>query len=97
MNWHSLEVWSDVVGLFSAVAMVVPAWKADSVAAFVGELSAALQRRPVGDPNGPLVLGAVERDASSWKPIDRRLLRAGVLLLSASFVLKMAHHAGYQL
>jgi hypothetical protein len=34
VNFHSLEVWSDIVGLASAIALTVPGWKADSVASF---------------------------------------------------------------
>lgn len=99
MNWHSLEVWSDLVGVLSAAAMVVPAWKADSLAAFLAEFRAALGKRrdasQVGDPNTAAVLTDLERLAASWKAPDRRLLRGGVALLGASFVLKVGHHAGW--
>jgi hypothetical protein len=100
LNWQSMEVWSDLVGLGSAVVMTVPAWKADSLTAFVAHLRAVL--RPTAapaagnaDPNADVVLDDLERDAAAWKPADRRLLRLGVLLLAASFALKMGHHAGW--
>lgn len=38
MNWCSFEVWSDLAGLASAVAMVIPAWKADSLAGFINKI-----------------------------------------------------------
>lgn len=97
MNWQSLEVWSDVAGVLSAAAMVVPAWKADSLAAFVAEFRAALSKRQPagGDVNTDAVLTDLERLAAAWKAPDRRLLRAGVLLLGASFLLKVGHHAGW--
>ena len=96
MNWHSMEVWSDVVGVLSAAAMVVPAWKADSLAAFVANFRSTLsQCRPtVGDPNTGQVLVDLEQLAATWRAPDQRLLRAGVLLLALSFLMKMGHHAG---
>ena len=98
MNFQSLEVWSDIVGLASAIALTIPGWKADSVASFVSELSAALGRAKAGgDPNGPRVLGEIQRDADEWKPSDRWFLRVGVLMLAGSFLLKMAHHAGWRI
>ncbi|NCT83146.1 MAG: hypothetical protein GXC94_08395 [Comamonadaceae bacterium] len=98
MNWQSLEVWSDIVGVCSAAAMAVPAWKADSTAAFMSAFRAALaQPRQGGDPNSLPVSEDLERRAAAWKAPDRWLLRLGVALLALSFLMKMAHHAGYKL
>ncbi len=97
MNWHSLEVWSDIVGLCSAVAMAIPAWKADSTAAFMSEFRAAFARpRPGGDPNRSVVQAKLEQLAAAWKAPDRWLLRLGLALLALSFLMKMAHHDGWQ-
>ena len=98
LNWHSLEVWSDLIGLASATAMVAPAWQADSLAAFVTHLRAVLKSNAGVnvDPNAETLMNDLERDAEAWKPSDRHLLRLGVLLLGASFLLKMAHPAGWQ-
>jgi len=95
MDWHSLEVWSDIVGVASAAAMAVPAWKSDTAAAFMGDIRAALSTpRRGGDPNGASVLADLERRAASWKAPDRVMLRLGVVLLALSFLMRMAHHAG---
>ena len=87
-----------VVGMLSAAAMAVPAWKADSLAASVAQFRAALSkhRPPGGDPDTAAVLTDLERLAAAWKAPDRRLRRAGVVPLSMSFLLKMDHHAGWQ-
>lgn len=97
MNWHSIEVWSDVVGVLSAAAMAVPAWKTDSLAAFLAKFRSALSgvRPSGGDPNSAQVLADLGNLASAWKASDQRLLRAGVLLLALSFLMKMGHHAGF--
>ena len=87
-----------VVGMLSAAAMAVPAWKADSLAASVAQFRAALSkhRPPGGDPDTAAVLTDLERLAAAWKAPDRRLRRVGVVPLSMSFLLKMDHHAGWQ-
>ena len=96
MNWHSLEVWSDIVGLLSALAMAIPAWRADSTAAFMRDFRAALGApRRGGDPNAGDVMTDLERLSATWKAPDRRWLRAGVALLALSFLLKMSHHLGW--
>ena len=76
--------------------MTIPAWKADSVAAFLAELARAFKSaKGSGDPNGAKLLEGISADASAWKPLDRWCVRGGVVLLAGSFLLKMLHHCGY--
>ncbi len=95
MSWRSYKVWSDIVGLASAAAMVYPAWRDD----WIGKLVAHLKGpRPAGaDPNAGRVGDRIAASSAAWSPRDRFWLRVGVALLFLSFALKMCHHSGWQL
>ncbi|WP_093179075.1 hypothetical protein [Variovorax sp. YR266] len=88
MNWTSLEVWSDIVGFASAILLLIPAWHSDWISGLVDDLEHAGQ----ADKNARAIANDIAKDAARWRRIDRRLLQLAVLLLLASFTLKLLHH-----
>lgn len=95
MNWRSYEVWSDFVGLVSAMVMVYPAWRDDWVGKLIHTLGG--ERPPDADPNAAKARAKAQARLGTWSTRDRFFLRIGVGLLAASFSLKMCHHMGWTL
>lgn len=87
------ETFSDVLGLMSGIALMLTAWRNDSLSAFLAGLRISIEeakKTPGGaDKKADAVATALEKDLSRWSIIDRWALRVGALLLGASFLVKV--------
>jgi hypothetical protein len=91
-----LELWSDVIGFFSAIAMLLPTLRADKLLKFVAQFRGSLKeaRRSGGvDPNADKYLEWLENEPGKWSRFDAVCLRLGAALLVLSFGLKIVYHA----
>ena len=92
MDKGSLDLLSDIVGLIGAVALVKPAWRANSVA----RQRSQVERIPLSPQDDRLLheLRAItaqqlERDFSSWNRVDELCLFIGVGFVIISFGIKI--------
>jgi hypothetical protein len=87
------ETFSDVLGLLSGIALFLTAWRNDGLSAFVTGLRRSIgeaKKTPGGaDKKADAVVTALEKDLTTWSTFDRWALRAGALLLGASFLVKV--------